>query len=154
MSDTNLELTPQIDQLNVGIRKFREIKVYPVSVMEQTELTELITKAMKEFYDAGGKEGLMGDDAEESNMVFVEFLINLIKDKVGRVIELVTDEDVNLLKEMTNNQLAEFAWIIYRMNYQDAKKKLFNLFLDIRGIPMDNNLKENKKKKSTRPSPK
>jgi len=127
MSDTK-KLNPEVKTATIGVRVLREISVYPMSVGEQVKLTDVITETMKKFLEEGKEKEV---DAE-----FVEFLVGLIKEKVSEIIMIVTDEtDADLiLNDMTNDQLVDFAEIVYDMNFGGAKKKFQTLIKKVKGV--------------------
>lgn len=114
-----MALNPQIKKVKVGIRDLREIEILPLSIGDQTELSDIVTKAVQAFI----KSGDTGDE------VFIAGTLELLKDNIGRVLELITEgEDLGkLLKEMTNTQAIEITTIVYQENYEDLVKKVMSL---------------------------
>ena len=116
------ELNPQIASLKVGTRNLRTIKIYPAAFGDQLELTDLITKTVQEFINS--KEEI----EKKIDIEVVQFLLDLVKDNLARIIQIVSDEDGKLLKETTNSQVVELAELIYEMNYTGPAKNVKSLF--------------------------
>lgn len=113
-------LNPTIRELQVGIRKLRTIKIYPLSMHCQFELTEIIVEAISKFTQG------------EENAAVKE-LISLIQTNLRKILEFVTDEKPDeLFKDMTNGQGVELAKIIYEVNYENELKNVQDLIKTIR----------------------
>jgi hypothetical protein len=119
---TESKINPKITDVEVGIRSLRKIKIYPLAVGDQLELTDMITEALHHFY--GKMEETPGDNE------FVLFIISMIKKNLFKIIELVTcgEEKDSLLKEITNEQFVELAEKIYEVNFATVRKNLKSLF--------------------------
>ncbi len=120
------DVNPQVMDVKIGVRILRKIKIYPISVADQLELTDMITEAVGVFFslDAQGK-------AEEGPpMEFVVFVVNMIKENIGEIITKVTGEEDSdaILSDMTNDQLTEIVGIIYKENFEGPFGKLVDLF--------------------------
>jgi hypothetical protein len=112
------QLIPQVVEATIGIRNLRTFKIYPLSMADQLKLTDVITKALQEFMDAGNLE----------DMAFVGAFIVILRDNIGKIISMVSDEDgEKLLSEMTNEQALTVAEIIFDMNYGVLEKNLKSL---------------------------
>ena len=112
------QLIPQVAEAIVGIRDLRTIKIYPLSMADQLKLTDLITKALQEFTESGDLE----------DVAFVGAVIALLKDNIGKIISMVSDEDgEKILEDLTNEQAFEIAEIIFDMNYGVLEKNLKSL---------------------------
>ena len=129
------KLNPVVRTTTIGVRVMREISIFPLSVTEQLNLTDLITKTLQEFFKADGGSKTL--DVSTDNIEFVSFVVELIKTNVAEIIELVTEEEKDLLDDMTNEQLVDFAEVIYEMNFEVAKKKLAGLIKRIMNPPED-----------------
>jgi hypothetical protein len=127
----NERLNPQVVDIEIGIRTLRKKKIYPLSMADQLELSDLIAQALNAFFSRE-----TGESEEQQNMALVAFIIDLIKQNLKRILEMVTDvkEDENLLKEITNLQASEIANIIYEVNYESAVKNLKDLFEKVKGL--------------------
>jgi hypothetical protein len=120
------KLNPRITDVIVGIRDLRTIRIYPLSVADQTETTNIITDALQEFFSQ------KLDDTET-----VGFVIKLIKENLARVITLATCDEVkgeDLLKDLDNFQATEIAKVIYEVNYEAPGKNVKSLFEKVKSL--------------------
>lgn len=119
-SPENKKINPQVREVEIGIRDLRKIKIYPLSIGDQLKMTDLISKAIVDFFktEQGKKE-----------IDFVNFVVGLIKENIGKILSFTTyvngDE---LIGELTNIQLVEIIDIIYSTNYEDSLKNAISLF--------------------------
>ena len=120
------KLNPQIASLEIGIRNLRTIKIYPLSFGDQLEMTDLITETIQKFIEA------RGDKLQEDNVEFVQFIIDLLRKNLSKIIKLISDEEDTLLKEITNVQVVDMVNIIYEMNYEESIKNAQSLFEKIK----------------------
>ncbi len=115
-------MNPRVRVLEVGIRTIRKIKIYPLSVADQFELSDSITEGIQLYAKEAG-ESLTAESVSK--------LIDLIRKKLPDILRLITPEEKNpkaLLKELDNYQLAEIAQIVFEDNYGEPVKKLVSLF--------------------------
>lgn len=115
-------LNPEIKTISVGVRKLREVKVYPLSVGDQFKLSDVITSAMQGFVSAT-------DGAEDIAVIAV--IVEMIKQNLDKVLTLVIEEKdlgedsaQGFISDITNSQLADIATIIYEVNYAPLQKKI------------------------------
>lgn len=127
----NYNLAPDIRKTIIGIRKPKEITVYPVSIASENELLTEFVSLFSSFTDLSGVS-----DAE---------LINTIKDSIfeniEQIITHVTEEEIDL-NEITNNQLLALGEIIFEVNFEVLLKngkgfieKMKTLFLSMKPSP-------------------
>lgn len=127
----NYNLAPDIRKTIIGIRKPKEITVYPVSIASENELLTEFVSLFSSFTDLSGVS-----DAE---------LINTIKDSIfeniEQIIAHVTEEEIDL-NEITNNQLLALGEIIFEVNFEVLLKngkgfieKMKTLFLSMKPSP-------------------
>ena len=114
-------LNPEIQQVKVGVRKLREIDVYPLSVGDQFKMSDILTGALQGFVSA--------TSGENADLVVASVLAEAIKQNLGKVLALVIDEkdfknEETFLADITNNQLADIAVIVYETNYAPLQKKI------------------------------
>ena len=121
------KLNPQAQLVEIGVRELREIMIYPLSFASQLEMTDLITKAVQEFFSK--REEL----ETAPNIEVVSFVVETIRENIERIFHLVTDED-DLLKDITNLQVVNIAALIYEMNYEAISKNAKGLFEKIAGL--------------------
>lgn len=113
LDDKNLN--PQVVEATIGTRHLRKIKIYPLSMADQSKVTAILTKEIVSFFN--------GRDVNSIPiMEFVEFVLNAIQKNFVEILKYVTDpEDIgdadNILTEISNVQAAEIASLIYETNY-------------------------------------
>jgi len=114
------KLNPQITEVEIGVRNLRTIKIYPLSIGDQLELTDLITEAMQRFF------GVSAESTADTD--FVIFILAIIKKNLGRVLELATCNEYNdILKDITNEQAIQIGNIIYNVNFKCLEKNMKGL---------------------------
>jgi len=119
------KLNPQIMEIEIGIRELRKIKIYPLSMSDQLKLTDLISSALAAEF---AKE-------EGGDIALITFIVNLVKDNLGRVLTMVTDEDGDsLLNEISNLQAASIAQVVYDVNYGIVAKNFGSLFGKLKAL--------------------
>ena len=126
-------INPQITKVEIDIREMRDIEIYPLSMADQLNLTDLLSTAIGAF---AAKE-----DGED--IAVVAFIVNLVKENLGRVLSMITGEDgTELMKEITNLQAASIAEQVYETNYgvvaknfESLSKKLKTFFPSERPLP-------------------
>lgn len=120
----NSKLNPQVADLEIGIRNLRTIKIYPASFGEQLKLTDLITETVQKFFLSRDKSEVV----QEKDMAMIQFFVELVRNNLGKIIGLVSDESEELLNELTNVQFVRLAELIYEMNYEESIKNVKSLF--------------------------
>ena len=120
-------LNPDIQEVQVGVRTLRKIKLYPLSVTDQFKLTDLFQEALGAFLS--NKQG--GD------LQFIALFVAILKTNLSKILELAIDSEesaTGLLNEITNNQLSVIATLIYEKNYELISKNVSGL---LKKIPQD-----------------
>ena len=151
MTSENLKLNPQKQTVEIGIRKLRGVTIYPLSVADQLEMTDLITQTIREFFAKRDEMVKLeeSDEPEEKKVALVSFIVGLIRDNVLRMLTLVTDAKElgkDPLKDISNVQFFEIADIIYAVNYEAVSKNAQNLFEKIKKLfPSKRSLQESVK---------
>lgn len=122
-------MNPQVRDLEIGTRSLRKIKIYPMSMADQLSLNDLITKSISAFFSTKAAEG------EQGLIAFVTFMLDLIKENMGRFIGFITEEGERLtfLSDTTNEQAIHLAEIIYEQNYEVLIKKVKALLQKMKG---------------------
>lgn len=113
-------LNPDIREVKIGIRNLRSITLYPLSVVDQFQVTDIFTEAV----------GLFLANKGANDVQFIALFIAVIKTNLSKILKLVldTDEDSEaILGEITNNQLTEIINTIYAMNYEVISKNVGSL---------------------------
>jgi hypothetical protein len=124
------QLNPRILHIDIGIKEVRKIKLYPLSVHDQMELSDLVTEAILTFFPKD-------EDGNKSDAEILSFAFDIIKENLGRIIEIVTDpEDKVSLKDIDNAQLSVIATAIIESNYTDEGlvKNVKSLFGKIQSL--------------------
>jgi len=111
------KLNPQIRRVTIGIKSLREIQIYPLSMADQLEVTDLVAAAIKTYVQSG----------DQSELGIATFMATAIKDNVTVLLKKATDEGEDILKEITNLQAAEIAEILYEVNYESIAGKVKSL---------------------------
>lgn len=115
-------LNPLIREVVVGTRKLRMIKVYPLSMSDQLELSAIFVKTI---------QSVVSTDTT-NNFVFADTIRKAISENIGKVLSLITEEGESLLKEVSNVQAMEIGEIVYDMNYGILEKKVKSLAEKVR----------------------
>ena len=117
-------INPQIKSVEIGIRNLRKIKIYPLSMYDQKELTKIINKALKTIFEAKIEKG------QDELLVYVSFAIKAIEENIDKILKFVApDEKPDLLmKDIDNYQLSEIVRIVYQENYESPVKNVISLF--------------------------
>jgi hypothetical protein len=121
-------LNPDIQEIVIGVRKLRRIKIYPLSVVDQLKITDIVQEAL----------GIFLASKESNDVAFVALLIALLKTNASKILSLVLDPDENpdkVLEEMTNNQLSELGTILYQVNYEVISKNVSGLLKKLPQTP-------------------
>lgn len=144
MPEEQEKLNPQIVDVEIGVRSLRKIKIYPLSMADQLKLTKLVSDAV-----AGQME-------KAGDIEIVPFVLQMIKDNIGQIITMTTDEDANTLSEISNMQIVEIADVLFDINYGEVSKnfkslseKLMGLFQSERPSPPSANDTDTGSKTST-----
>jgi hypothetical protein len=107
MSDKEL-LNPEIKKISIGIKSLREVTIYPLSLGDELELTDLITESLQAYYLKGN----------QNDVIFISFLLDLVKRNLGKILLLVTENETeDVLKNITNSQAVNLAQIIVDVNF-------------------------------------
>ena len=125
MSENELKkINPKVCEVEIGIRALRKIKIYPLSLADETELLDLVKVAFEELV----KVGSLSDQAEHELAGFASFLVDLFVVNVGKVLEKVIDDfSTDLLKEIDNDQLLDILSVIVKVNFEGVLKKASRL---------------------------
>ena len=108
-----MSMNPDITTVEVGIRKLREVTIYPLSVGSQLNATEIIAKVVN---TVAAFEGL--EDTE-----VVETFVELLRSSLSEILKLVLDESETIdFNELTNPQLENIVNVLFDKNYKDVVK--------------------------------
>lgn len=117
MQTDDQKLNPQIRKTQIGIREMREITVWPLSMADQLEVTDLIAAAIRGYIESG----------DQSELGVATFVAEAIKENVTLLMKKATDEGDEVLQEITNLQAVEIAEIIYEVNFESLVGKVRSL---------------------------
>jgi hypothetical protein len=95
----------------------REISIYPLSMADQLEVTDLVAAAIKGYVMEG----------DQSELGVATFVAEAIKENVSLLLKKATDEGDEVLSEITNMQATDIAEIIYEVNYESILGKVRSL---------------------------
>ena len=126
MPETDKRINPQVKDAEIGIRDLRKIKIYPLSMSDQFKMTDLITQAISGFFSA--------KDAA-TDVAFIAFVVNLIKENFTKILDLVTDDSgEELIDVITNSQAAVIIEIIFDENFGSVVKNSQSLIEKIKNL--------------------
>lgn len=124
-NNDNKKINPQITTAIIGVREMREIKIYPLSIADQLEVTDLIAGPLGQFSEA--------DD--QSDSVFIALILDTLKKNLSKVLTMATDEDgTKIMKDLTNKQAVDIGNILYEVNYEPLSKNVKSLWEKIKTI--------------------
>jgi Golgi nucleoside diphosphatase len=127
------KLNPRGVEIEIGIRTPRKITIYPLSVRDQMKLSDLITEALRIFFASTNKE----------DIEFVSTIINIISKNLNKIMLMIvpdernqlqkmwasfTKKEVDMLIDISNNQMLEIVQHVFDMNYGDPLKNAKSLF--------------------------
>lgn len=116
---TDRTLNPDIKEVHIGIKELSPIKIYPLSVQDQFEITNRIVDVISSMSDGVNLE------SNEESLAFIQ---KVISENLGVILEYVTDDDQRpSFDRLTNNQCYEIAEIIFNVNYEAFIKNSQNL---------------------------
>lgn len=116
MSD---KLNPQIRTVTIGVKELRSIKIYPLSMADQTKMVEVLKGIISRIFERQ-------DDPDVNDMVIADLVIEEIKENLPTLLKYITEEELTL-DELTNYQFTEIVGHVYKDNFEDASKNVKNL---------------------------
>lgn len=116
-------LNPQIREVIVGTKTLRKIKIYPLSIHDQTEVTGIIKTSIAELFSL--------KDAD--NIKILSFVQEVLQNNLDKLIGYITEEGPAVLKEISNDQALEIAQIVYEVNYDSLQKKTKKILEKMKG---------------------
>jgi len=129
------EKNPMIRVVTIGKKRQRDIKIFPLSIRDQFQMSNILSAIIAYAINAIGKP----------EQQFMLFMLGLIKNNLSQVLDLVTEQSLlrrlrrkfirvpwrypehPLLKEITLDQAGAIAQMIYEMNYELSLKKVQGL---------------------------
>lgn len=120
--DAQARLNPNIKTVDVGTRKLRTVKIYPLSLTDQQGIIDTVIDAVATFMD----RRLAGELVQTTEMV--RFAVDALKENINKIIAFVTDPDeAPKPEELTNAQLVEIVNVIYTENFEGPAKNVSSL---------------------------
>jgi hypothetical protein len=124
-------LNPQPRMFSIGTRKKYPVSIYPLSFGDQLKVSDAMTEVIQQFAAASG--GGM------TNAAVVSFAIKTITERIEDIFKFCTDpEEVKTILAdagvsgisflMTNEQVVDFAEVVFMDNFDRAIKKGKDLF--------------------------
>lgn len=121
-------LNPDIKNINVGIKELREVKIYPLSMTDQFQLTEDLAQVINEMGSGVDFSTITNEDA-------LQFMKKLLSENLMKILTYVTTEEERpTLDELTNNQFYEIANILFEVNYEGLLKNFKDLIMRAQGL--------------------
>ena len=118
-------INPQITEITIGKRTLRKIKVYPLSLGDEIKVSNIFNEVVSVLFASLS----MAEDENKMNMVaVVTTFFKLIRENLGSVLSLITDEDgEQLVNDITNVQAEQVINIIIKTNFGEVSKNLKGL---------------------------
>lgn len=112
-------LNPDIKEVSIGIKELTPIKIYPLSIHDQFDITNRLVGIITDM-----STGQKFTDNETA----LSFLQRVISDNLDVILQYVTDEEERPDYSMlTNNQCYEIVEVIFQVNYEGFIKNFQNL---------------------------
>lgn len=118
------KLNPDIREMEIGVSELRTVTIYPLSVKDQKDLTDLVKKALDQFATLSD---LSGDDEKSMIVQMSAFVLNFIEDNIEKVVRMVLPKENDALADITNNQLVSLVETLYEVNYRFLSGKVKTL---------------------------
>jgi len=117
-------VNPRIVDVEIGIHSLRKIKVYPLSMHDQKQLTKMIDGVLKSIFKDDGKS------KDDKNLIMVSRAVKAIEENIEPIFKFVLpDENIpKLMKELDNEQLSQIVEVVYNTNYKTPVKNVMSLF--------------------------
>jgi hypothetical protein len=101
---------PRIRSVEIGIKEVRKIKLYPLSIQDQMELSDIVSESFFAFF--------ANEEEEKSNAEILSFALQTVRGNLDRILELIADPEQKVtLKEIDNTQASAIVGEIIDMNY-------------------------------------
>lgn len=116
---------PRIVEVEVGVRVVKTIRIYPLSVGHQMEVSDTVSSTLSKILE----QRLDNIDKE-----VVAVVVNVVKENLGTILEFVIDPEElksngyanvkELLYDVDNEQMWEIAKVIKQQNFERIAKNL------------------------------
>ena len=114
------ELNPRIVYVNIGIRNPMKLKLYPLSLKDESDLMSLVKEGLEGLAELGKAET---DTLEILDFVafLIEFVVSNLSQVLSKSIDIFSDE---ILNEIDNDQAMEIAIAFLEQNFGGITKKV------------------------------
>ncbi len=123
----NKKINPQVMEVEIGIRNLRTITIYPLSLGDQLEMSDIISNTLGSFFAL----------EDQNELALATFIVELIQTNLEKIIGLVIPEDEKakpIMKELSNKQTVELVGLIFETNYGgETAKNVQSLFEKVKG---------------------
>lgn len=113
-------MNPQITTVQVGVKSLREITLYPLSMADQFQMTDIIKEEIS---------SIIGTDFNDmTDFEATEVVIDAIKRNLSKLLTYVLDKDDSVdFNEVTNAQFVDIVQKLYEVNFDVVVKNLETL---------------------------
>jgi len=123
-------LNPKIGKVTIGKKYLRDIDVFPLSLGDQFEVSDLFTEILSMFVVLMQSSE---EDQAQTALGIGTSIFRIARENLGKIISLTTEEDPDIIvKEITNDQVEIFLNLIYTMNFEDVSKNLKTLLSNLK----------------------
>jgi hypothetical protein len=117
-------LNPQIFTVTIGKRNMRKITLYPLSLGDEIKVSNIFSEVISIFLVATE----IREEKEINSIALLTSMFRIIKDNLGTILSLISDEDgEKLVNEITNVQAEELIQKIVETNFISVSKNLKSL---------------------------
>jgi len=128
MSGDEARLNPQIREVTIGVRNLRNIKIYPMSMADQTRFIKLIEEVLNTYFaQLKGEEELSADKLPAFIMSLTDVVGKNIKDLMNIVIDPEEISADDFFNDTTNTQMSEIVTHIVQDNFEEPSKNVMGL---------------------------
>lgn len=118
-----MSLNPKSMKMEIGVRKVRQVVIYPLSMADELKLTSTISRAFATYSELSEQV-----NAQEE---VVNFIVSAIQENLVSIMAMVCEEQVTL-EDITNEQFSDVCSLIYEMNFAGALGKFLSLWTRIK----------------------
>lgn len=111
------KLNPQIRTIEVGRKSIRQVTVYPLSMSDQFRTTDLITDLVTTTLAFIEKSK---DSKEVGDIDVIKEIVTSLEANLTQILDLIVDDNVIRLDDLTNLQFSELADLVFEVNYSGA----------------------------------
>lgn len=119
------QINPQILETTIGKRTLRKISLYPLSLGDEIKVSNIFNEVLSIFLVATE----LREQKEINSVALISSFFRIIKDNLGTILSLITDEDgEQMINEITNLQAEKIIQSIVETNFMSVSKNLKSLF--------------------------